>query len=142
MRALFDVNLLVAMLDEEHAHHGRAQLWWAANRANGWASCPLTQNGFLRVVSQPKYSNPITLTFAHDFLGQQIASTDHAFWPDDISLLDAALVDSSRLLDSTQVTDSYLLALALQRGGKLATFDTRLVTDAVINGPKALHVIR
>jgi len=131
VRALFDVNLLVAMLDEEHAHHGRAQLWWAANRASGWASCPLTQNGFLRVVSQPKYSNPITLTFAHDFLGQQIASTDHAFWPDDISLLDTALFDRDRMLGPNQLTDIYMLALAVKNGGRLATFDRSISVNAV-----------
>ena len=77
-----------------------------------------------------------------DLLASLRALPGYEFWPDDISLLDAGRVDSSRLLDSAQVTDSYLLALALERGGKLATFDARLVTDAVINGPKAVQLIR
>jgi predicted nucleic acid-binding protein len=65
----------------------------------------------------------------------------HEFWPDDITLRDAERVARSRLLDSSQVTDSYLLALAKAHGGKLATFDQRLVTDAVVNGAQALHVV-
>jgi hypothetical protein len=66
----------------------------------------------------------------------------HDFWPDDITLRDTERVARSRLLDSSQVTDSYLLALAKAHGGKLATFDQRLVTDAVVNGAQALYVLR
>ncbi len=80
MRTLIDVNLLVALLDEDHVHHGRAHEWWSANREDGWASCPLTQNGCIRVISQPSYPNQVSFAFAHDFLSQQIAATDHAFW--------------------------------------------------------------
>lgn len=65
----------------------------------------------------------------------------HEFWPDDVSLLDEARFDHSRLLDSGQVTDSYLLALAVARGGMLATFDRRLVADAVRGGRSALYLI-
>jgi predicted nucleic acid-binding protein len=65
----------------------------------------------------------------------------HEFWPDDITLFDNQRIDISRLLDSGQVTDTYLLALAHAHGGKLATFDRRLVTDAVVSGSKALHLI-
>lgn len=70
------------------------------------------------------------------------ALSGHQFWPDDITLLDAARIDRNRLLDSVQVTDSYLLALARAHGGQLVTFDQRLVTDAVLDGAQALHVIR
>jgi predicted nucleic acid-binding protein len=61
-RALFDVNLLIALFDEQHVHHVRAQAWWAATRAGGWASCPVTENGFVRVISQPNYPNPLSRT--------------------------------------------------------------------------------
>ena len=131
MRILFDVNLLVALLDEDHVHHGRAHEWWSTNREAGWASCPLTQNGCIRVISQPSYPNPVSVAFAHDFLSQQIAATDHAFWADDISLLDVHLFDRSRILGPRQLTDVYLLALAVRNGGRLATFDGSVPLNAV-----------
>jgi uncharacterized protein len=69
------------------------------------------------------------------------ASPGHSFWPDDMSLLDPQRVDADRLLNSNQVTDSYLLALACARGGQLASFDRRLVTDAVRGGAQGLCLI-
>lgn len=139
MRTLIDVNLLVALLDEDHVHHGRAHAWWSANREDGWASCPLTQNGCIRVISQPSYPNPVSVAFAHDFLSEQIAATDHAFWPDDISLLDARLFDRSRILGLKQLTGVYLLALAVRNGGRLATFDGSVPSSAV-RGAEASHL--
>jgi uncharacterized protein len=70
-----------------------------------------------------------------------LAQPGHVFWPDDISLLDSAKIDSSRLLTTAQVTDSYLLALAQAHGGKLATLDRRLIVDAAVGGASALHLI-
>lgn len=139
MRTLFDVNLLVAMLDEDHVHHRRAQEWWSAHREGGWASCPLSQNGCMRVISQSAYPNPVSVAFAHDFLAQQIAATDHVFWPDGISLLDAQLFDRSRILGPRQLTDVYLLALAVRNGGRLATFDGAVPLNAV-RGAEAHHL--
>jgi predicted nucleic acid-binding protein len=83
------------------------------------------------VISQASYPNPVSVAFAHDFLSQQIAATDHAFWPDDISLLDAQLFDRSRILGPRQLTDVYLLALAVRNGGRLATFDGAVPLTAV-----------
>lgn len=139
MRVLFDVNLLVALLDEEHTHHVRAQGWWSANKAEGWASCPLTENGYLRVMSQPSYPNPISISFAHEFLARQIADTDHAFWPDDVSLLDETRFRRDRMLGPKQLTDVYLLGLAVQHGGRLATLD-RTIPLAAVRGAQARHV--
>jgi len=82
MRALFDVNVLIAIVDEKHEHHWKAHEWWAANRSAGWATCPLTENGMVRIMSQSGYKSPVTATFAIDFLVEQIGDTDHAFWPD------------------------------------------------------------
>src|SRR3989442_7017547 len=121
MRALFDVNVLIAILDENHVHHWVAHEWWAANRTAGWATCPLTENGMTRIMSQSTYKNPITTTFAIDLLVEQAAQTDHIFWPDDISLRDSALFDPGCILGPNQITDAYLLALALKNGGRLAT---------------------
>lgn len=140
MRALFDVNLLIATFDEEHVLHERAQQWWAANRAHGWASCPLTQNGFVRVVSQPNYANPISVEAALELFGEQIAGTDHAFWLDDISLIDPRCFDGTRILGPKQLTDVYLLALAVKHGGRLATLD-HAIPLAAVRGAEPRHLV-
>ncbi len=127
------------MLDEQHVHHRVAHKWWRANRASGWASCPLTQNGFVRIVSHPGYANPVSTTFAVALLGQELMETDHVFWPDSASILDQQLFDYERILGPNQLTDVYLLALAMTNGGRLATFD-RAVPLAAVRGAQARHV--
>ncbi len=88
-RALLDVNVLLALLDLEHAFHERARDWLLANREAGWASCPITQNGYLRVVTNPKYSRHASPSEAIRRLSATAANPHHSFWPDDISLLEA-----------------------------------------------------
>jgi toxin-antitoxin system PIN domain toxin len=139
MRALFDVNVLIAILDQDHVHHWIAHEWWAPNRSAGWATCPLTENGMTRIMSQSTYKNPITTTFAIDLLADQVAKTDHAFWPDDISLRDA-LFDPGSILGPNQITDVYLLALAVKNGGRLVTFD-RGVPLRAVHGAEARHLV-
>lgn len=139
VRALFDVNVLVAMIDPQHVHHGRAHAWWAVNRPHGWASCPLTQNGCIRVIAQPAYSHPVSLAFARAFLADQMAATDHAFWPDDISLLDSERFTWEQVIGPKQLTDVYLLGLAVKNGGRLVTFDTTVSLEAV-SGADARHL--
>jgi toxin-antitoxin system PIN domain toxin len=140
VRALFDVNVLIAAFDEEHVLHERAQQWWAANRTHGWASCPLTQNGFVRIVSQPNYPNPISVEAALELFAEQIAGTDHAFWPDDISLTDTRCFDGTHILGPKQLTDVYLLALAVKNGGRLATLD-HAIPLAAVRGAQPGHVV-
>ena len=139
MRALFDVNVLVAVLDEDHVHHRIAHEWWAANRSTGWATCPLTENGVARIMSQSTYRNPVTTTFAIDLLAEQFAQTDHVFWPDDISLCDPEFFNAGCILGPNQITDVYLLALAVKNGGRLATFD-RTIPLAAVRAAEARHV--
>jgi toxin-antitoxin system PIN domain toxin len=142
-RSLIDINVLIALIDPAHIQHDRAHEWFAASGKKAWATCPLTENGVLRVVGHARYPNsPGTPAVVAELLTTLCALPGHDFWPDDITLLDAGRVDGSRLLDSAQVTDSYLLALAKAHGGQLATFDHRLVADAVVNGAQALHLIR
>jgi uncharacterized protein len=142
-RFLIDINVLIALIDPAHVQHDRAHQWFAAAGRRAWATCPLTENGVLRIVGHARYPNsPGTPAAVRGLLAQLCALPGHDFWPDDVSLLDAQRVDGSRLLDSTQVTDSYLLALASAHDGQLATFDQRLVADAVVNGARALHLIR
>ena len=141
-RFLLDINVLIALIDPAHVQHDRAHEWFAATGRKAWATCPLTENGVLRIVGHARYQNsPGTPAAVAKLLTTLCALPGHEFWPDDITLLDSKRVDGSRLLDSAQVTDSYLLALASAHGGQLATFDQRLVTDAVVNGTKALHLI-
>lgn len=139
---LLDVNVLIALIDPAHVHHDTAHAWFKAHGRRRWASCPLTENGVVRIVSHPKYPNCIgSPGLAADVMARFCALPGHVFWPDDISLLNAKHIDRSRLLGSPQITDSYLLALARAHGGQLATFDSRLVVDAVRGGRAALHLI-
>jgi toxin-antitoxin system PIN domain toxin len=141
-RYLLDVNVLIALIDPAHVQHDRAHDWFAAKGKKAWATCPLTENGVLRIVSHPRYtSSPGTPAAVAELMSILLALGGHEFWPDDVSLLDEKRVDGTHLLDSGQVTDTYLLALARAHGGKLATFDRHLVTDAVIDGSRALHLI-
>jgi len=141
-RYLFDVNVLIALIDPAHVQHDRAHDWFAAKGKKAWATCPLTENGVLRIVGHPRYpSSPGTPTAVAELMAILLALGGHELWPDDITLLDNQRIDSTRLLDSRQVTDSYLLALARAHRGQLATFDRRMVTDAVIGGTQAMHRI-
>jgi len=133
MRSLFDVNFLIALTDPDHANHPRAQSWWKINRHCGWASCPLTENGFVRVMSNPKYpteSSFIPRQLISDLLDFVLLG-EHEFWHDDISLLDSSIFDSSRIVGPRQITDIYLLALTVKNGGRLVTFDERISIQAV-----------
>ena len=140
MRALLDVNVLIALHDRDHVHHVRAGTWLAGNIAHGWASCPLTQNGCLRIMSQPAYPNPQPLSMLVSMLQGASANPHHAFWPDDVSLADPQRFDSARILGPKQLTDIYLLALAVKNGGRLATLD-RAVSIAAVRGAETRHVV-
>ena len=131
MRALFDVNVLIALFDPEHVHHERAHQWWKLNKASGWASCPLTENGFVRILSQPKYPNAIPTNDALRLLRQSINRGGHAFWVDDVSLTDTDLFHTEHILGPKQITDLYLLALAVRNSGRLVTFDRRIPLSGV-----------
>lgn len=139
---LLDVNVLIALIDPAHIQHNVAHEWFAAQGHKSWASCPLTENGVLRIVGHARYPNtPGGPSAVAPLVVGLRALPGHVFWPDDISLLDTTKFDVARLLTSGQVTDSYLLALARAHNGQLATFDNRLVTAAVRDGAKGLHLI-
>jgi uncharacterized protein len=140
MRALFDVNFLIAIVDTDHEHHQTAHDRWAANISGGWATCALTENGMVRIMSQSRYKSPISATFAIDLLSEQVGKTDHAFWPDDLSLRDNRWFNPDRILGPNQITDAYLLALAVRNGGRLVTFD-RGIPLAAARDAEARHVV-
>jgi toxin-antitoxin system PIN domain toxin len=141
MRTLLDVNVLIALFDPDHVHHARAWQWFAVEGRRGWATCPLTQNGCLRVMTQPGYPNPVAFPMMLERLRKAVAAPEHAFWPDDTSLLDAKRFVAARIHGPRQITDLYLLGLAMAHGGRLATFDERIPLSAV-RGAEPRHLVR
>ncbi|MEO6655862.1 MAG: TA system VapC family ribonuclease toxin [Pyrinomonadaceae bacterium] len=135
MRSLLDINVLISLLDPDHSHHERAQDWWRDNRNAGWASCPISENGFIRIMSNPSYPAEVHFSPAkaivdlYDF----VSMSDHEFWADNISMLDDKVFESKRILGSRQLTDIYLLALAVQHSGRLVSFDQRISASSVRN---------
>jgi toxin-antitoxin system PIN domain toxin len=136
MRALLDVNVLIALLDADHSLHARATQWFAGHGRSGWASCPITQNGCIRIMSHPGYPNALSVRAVVERLTEASANAFHEFWPDDVSLLDTKVADSTRIHGPRQITDLYLLALAVRHGGRFVTFDTSVSVDAVRSAEK------
>ncbi len=130
--ALLDVNVLVALFDPDHVHHDPAHDWFADHRTDGWATCPITENGLIRILSNPAYSptaEPPAAIVGR--LRKFCASGHHTFWADDLSLLDTDGFQKRLPLTSRQITDAYLLALAHRRGGCLVTFDHTIPVKAL-----------
>lgn len=130
-RALLDVNVLLALFDSEHISHQRARAWLERERDSGWASCAITQNGFVRIITQPKYPSSLTVAQAMGLLANATGTDHHEFWPCSVSLLDETAIDRRRLHGHRQITDAYLLALATAHGGRFVTFDNAIVLETV-----------
>ena len=140
MRALLDVNVLVALFDGNHAAHAPAMRWFDEHGEAGWASCPITQNGCVRVMSQPGYPERIPIANLVERLRQATAHRAHEFWPDDASLVDEKAIDASRIHGPSQLTDVYLLALAFSHGGRLVTLD-QTISIAAVRGALKKHLV-
>lgn len=140
--ALLDGNVLIALLDPQHGHHEPAHRWFQANANHGWATCPLTQNALLRILSNPRYPNsPGGPAVVMPLLQGMLSHPSHLFWPDLLSWSADAVLQAERLLHHGQITDTYLLALAVHQAGRLVSFDARLSTLAVPGGEGALCLI-
>lgn len=139
-RALLDINVLLALLDRDHVDHTRASDWLDDEIDAGWASCAVTENGFVRIISQARYPSPVPPTQAIQVLSRAREGGHHAFWPCDVSVLDPTIVDRSRLHGPRQVTDAYLLALAAAHGGRFVTFD-RSLSLAAVHGATEDHLV-
>lgn len=141
---LLDVNVLVALAWPNHVHHAIALDWFHGRRGEeGWATCPITQNGFVRVSSNHRaLPEARTPREALQLLGRITALPGHVFWVDDIGLDDSPFLDPARLVGYRQVTDAHLLAIALRHGGRLATLD-RAVSALLPMGfdPGSVHCI-
>ena len=138
-QALLDVNFLIALFDPDHVHHEAAHAWFGPHRSSGWATCPLTENGVVRILSNPAY--PPTAGRPAEIARRLAAfreSGDHAFWPDDVSLCDARRFDLR--VGHRHLTDAYLLGLAVRRDGRLASFDRSIPLGAV-RGARAGHLV-
>ena len=142
MTFLLDVNVLIALIDPTHVGHDAAHRWFGAAGSTSWATCPLTENGVIRIVGHPRYPNSAGSPAAvAPLIARLRALPGHVFWKDDLSLIECAVVDPTRIATPAQVTDTYLLALAVANKGQLATFDRRLLPTAVRRGRASLHVI-
>jgi toxin-antitoxin system PIN domain toxin len=142
MRALLDVNVLIALLDAGHLHHRLAMNWLSTHIDQGWASCPLTQNGCIRIFSHAAYPNAVPAFQIAERLRKRLNTTPnaHVFWPDSISLLGPRRLAWDRLLSSRQVTDAYLLALVVEHGGRFVTLD-RGIPVAAVRDAESQHLV-
>lgn len=131
VRALLDVNVLIALLDSDHTSHGVAMDWFAQHAREGWASCPITQNGCIRIMSNQSYPNALPVQSVMKRLADACRDDVHTFWSDEISLLNPDIVDSTRIHGPRQLTDIYLLALAAENEATFVTFDTGIPLAAV-----------
>jgi uncharacterized protein len=144
MRALLDVNVLIALLDPDHTLHDKAHTWWEVNSNSGWASCPICENAVVRIMANPVYSKHARFSPADMIvrLKNFASQTDHEFWPEDFSLSEENVFAGERILSSRQITDLYLLALAAKRKGRLVTFDRNISVSPVrIATQENLHVL-
>ena len=140
--ALLDVNVLIALIDPRHVHHEPSHRWFQAHGCDGWATCPLTQNALLRILGNPRYPNsPGGPAVGMSLLQGLLAHPAHVFWSDALSWDAAGVFMGDGLLHHGQITDTYLLALAVHHQGTLVSFDARLSSKAVCGGSQALQLI-
>jgi uncharacterized protein len=140
LRALLDVNVLIALFDVEHVSHARATAWLREWIPNQWCTCPISQNGLIRILSQPSYPRATT---THDMIGRlrdAARTPHHDFIADDISLTSDARFTASAVLGPKTLTDVYLLALAVAHDATFVTFDRRVALGSVI-GAKTDHLL-
>jgi len=141
---LIDINLLLARCDPNHTHHRQAVRWFIEEAPTGWATCPLTENGFIRILGHPKYPNtPGSLDRARAVLHALIQSIpEHRFIPADISILDPGYVPDLEEAYPNQLTDLYLLALAVCHDASFATFDRKIDATRIPGGSDAYHLLK
>jgi toxin-antitoxin system PIN domain toxin len=139
---LLDANVLIALMDPAHEFHHAAHAWFQENRQFGWATCPITENGCLRILSNPGYPlSGLTLQQVRDILAEFVAATDHRFWPDSVSVLEANRFELAKA-GHKNLTDLYLLRLASACGGRLITFDRGIRWQSVAGcEPEHLQIV-
>jgi toxin-antitoxin system PIN domain toxin len=138
--SLLDVNVLIALMDEQHIHHSRVMQWFSRSKDLRFATCAITQMGFVRVISQATYLNPIGLSQAFQAISRLASSPGHVWWPQHLQIHDKTVFDHSRIHGHRQLTDLMLLALAVQNKGRLVTLDAKLPLAAVV-GARPQHLL-
>ena len=122
--SLLDVNVLIASTYEWHVAHQRAYAWWRQSGRLPWATCPLTQAGFVRIISNRQFhEQPVSVSQAFELLKAITERPGHRFWPMDVSFAEAVQPFRERLFGHRQLTDAYLLGLAIKNKGRLVTLD-------------------
>lgn len=139
-RALLDTSILIALLDASHIHHRLVSQWLPEHASSGWASCPITLNGCIRILSQPSYPNRLPMEVVVQGLRQAMQNPLHEFWADDINPANATAINWSYTVRPAQLTDVYLLALAVARQGRLVTLDKGIAL-ACVAGAQARHLV-
>ena len=136
---LLDVNVLIALAWPEHRQHSLGRAWFARNSAKGWATCPLVQAGFVRIVSNPAFSSQsVSVQQAIESLTASLQDRAHQFWQDSISVPDAVELLKGRVKGHQQITDAFLVALAIHNRGKLATLDQKIVEFAPVGSVEVI----
>lgn len=136
-RALLDINVLIALLDQGHVLHAAAAGWLARELDHGWATCPITENGLVRTMAQLAYPNPQLVALVDARLAEACCHPSHGFLSEPISLLQDGLIRWERLLGPRAITDAYLLALAVHHGARFTSFDQRIAIDVVPTAEKS-----
>ena len=136
MRALLDVNVLIALIDDFHPHHDIAQ-HWATEHKDGFATCPIVQNGVLRIMANPAYNSldgadAFSYPSLFEVLKNSLQQVNHLFWPDDLSLLNPQHFNHNTIHSHKQLTDIYLLGLAVAHDGCLVTFDRHIALSHAV----------
>ncbi len=142
MTYLLDANVLIALCDEQHAHHPDAHRWLSHGGAKSWATCPITENAFLRISSSPAYPRSTgSVTEQVRILSELCHLPGHEFWPDDLSFLRSYLWSNLEHARSADLTDLYLLALAVKRKGKFLSLDRAIPAHRIKGGLQAIHLL-
>ena len=140
MKALLDVSTLVALFDGSHALHDTVGTWFHERGEAPWATCAITQNCVVRILSQPTYPNALSSPAAVAMVRRACQDDAHEFWSCDLSITDPTLINPKLLFGPNQLTDLYLLALAVQNGGCFVTLGRR-ITPAAVTGATSKHLV-
>ena len=140
-RYLLDANVLIALSWPAHQHHQRIQAWFTDHSRHGWATAPFTEAAFVRIVSQPAFSgSTIGPLEAAELLARSLTHRNHSFFAHDMGIAEVAAHCTGGLMGHRQVTDAYLLALAVKRKCKLVTFDSGLKQLFATERERSAHI--